>query len=108
MQDPRSERTAPADTPVRALARLSDFDALPGAALVSVTDVKVLLGGLKDDALNRLIRHGVLPQPIRLVAAGASPRLWSAAEVRAALAALAANRGIALDSPDTGTAEAAQ
>jgi hypothetical protein len=88
----RHGRTAPADTPVRALARLSDFDALPGAALVSATDIKVLLGGLKDDAITQLIRRGVLPRPIRLVAAGASPRLWTADEVRVALAALAAKR----------------
>ena len=94
MQDPSIGRDAPTDAPVRALARLGDFDALPATALVPAADVRVLLGGISDFTLARLVERGALPPPMRFVSCGASPRLWSVGEVRAFLAGLAAKREV--------------
>jgi hypothetical protein len=76
----------------RALARLSDFDQLPDAALVAAPDFAVLLGGLSRPAFDAFAAKRLGPA-VRLSAGGM--RYWQALEVRVALAALAANRGTA-------------
>lgn len=58
--------------------RLHDFEALPGSALVSVTEIK-LLAGRSAASIWRDVRRGRLPRPIPL---GPNASRWRVADVR--------------------------
>jgi hypothetical protein len=52
--------------PSHVVAALRDFDILPEDALIGSRVVRLLLGGVSDDTIERRIKAGKLPSPIKV------------------------------------------